>query len=76
MLQFRFKNKVYQTSVERFGYVCVPGLIDLHLEFQIDKLNRVICFVDRLTIKNSTSTKIYCMRYNEKHEKIEENVTI
>lgn len=52
----------------------MPGLDDIHLDFKMDKLNRILCFVNSLVIKNATYSKLYCIRYNEKKEPIEENI--
>lgn len=62
--------------MQKFGYVSLPRLKDIHLEFNIEKLYKIICFVDRFTVKNSTNKVLYCIRYNDAREKLEEFVEI
>lgn len=64
-LTFIYEESRYSVNLEKFGLVTVSGLEDIHLDFRMDKLSRVLSFVNYLTIKNATFTQIYCLRYNE-----------
>lgn len=60
--------------MEKFGTCIIPKVKEMHLEFRIDQLNRIISFVDRFVIKNFTNLKLFCVRFNEKRNKLEDYI--
>ena len=68
---FMWNDKKFTVGLEKFGLITVPNLSGMHLDFRMEKLNRVISFVNNCVIKNATFSPIYCIRYNEKKEIVE-----
>lgn len=73
-LVFVYKGKKYSVSLERFGLVHVQNLNEIHLDFRMEKLNRVICFMGNCVIKNDTIKPLYCVRYDKNKKQLEESI--
>lgn len=62
--------------MKNFGCRALPRMNDLHLQFGFDKLKRLISFVSKHTIKNSTNRIMYCNKLDDKYQKIGDTVKI
>ena len=55
----------YSIALDKFGANRIPGKATFYIDFTVDKLNRVIKFVNGSLLKNKTSLPLYCLRYDQ-----------
>ena len=70
-IKFTYREKQFDVSLEQYGTIRIPKVNTLHLQFKINKLNRIITFVAPTVIRNLTKSPLYCVRYNENKERID-----